>query len=75
MFNEWYVRDSSRKVRAVLRAKAERGEWLGTRAPYGYRKDETDKKRLVVDDEAAAVVKRIFAMCAGGWGLAGLPDS
>ena len=68
MFNEWYVRDSSRKVRAVLRAKAERGEWIGTRAPYGYRKDEADKKKLVIDDEAAAVVKRIFAMCAGGMG-------
>ena len=68
LFNEWYVRDSSRKVRAVLRAKAERGEWIGTRAPYGYRKDETDKKKLVIDDEAAAVVKRIFAMCAGGMG-------
>ncbi len=68
LFNEWYVRDSSRKVRAVLRAKAERGERLGTRAPYGYRKDENDKKQLVVDEEAAAVVRRIFAMCAAGSG-------
>ncbi len=66
--NEWYVRDSSRKVRAVLRAKAERGERLGTRAPYGYRKDENDSKKLVVDEEAAAVVRRIFAMCAAGTG-------
>ena len=39
-FNEWYVRDSSRKVRAVLKTKAERGERLGTRAPYGYKKDK-----------------------------------
>ena len=67
-FNEWYVRDSSRKVRAVLRAKAERGERLGTRAPYGYRKDENDSKKLVVDEEAAAIVRRIFAMCAAGSG-------
>ena len=66
--NEWYVRDSSRKVRAVLRAKAERGERIGTRAPYGYRKDETDNKKLVVDEEAATVVRRIFAMCAAGTG-------
>lgn len=66
LFNEWYVRDSSRKVRAVFRAKAERGERLGTRAPYGYRKD--DQKKLVVDEEAAAVVKRIFALCAAGRG-------
>jgi DNA invertase Pin-like site-specific DNA recombinase len=68
LFNEWYVRDSSRKVRAVLRAKAERGERLGTRAPYGYRKDENDSKKLVVDEEAAAIVRRIFAMCAAGSG-------
>ena len=68
MFNEWYVRDSSRKVRAVLKAKAERGERLGTRAPYGYKKDEADSKKLVVDEEAAAVVRRIFAMCAAGRG-------
>lgn len=68
LFNEWYVRDSSRKVRAVLKAKAERGERLGTRAPYGYKKDETDNKKLVVDEEAAAIVRRIFAMCAAGRG-------
>ena len=67
-FNEWYVRDSSRKVRAVFRAKAERGERLGARAPYGYRRSEDDRNRLVVDEEAAAIVRRIFAMCAGGMG-------
>lgn len=68
LFNEWFVRDTSRKIRAVQRAKAERGERLGTRAPYGYRKDENTKGRLLVDDEAAAVVRRIFALCATGNG-------
>ena len=67
-YNEWYVRDSSRKVRAVLKVKAERGERLGTRAPYGYKKDENDSKKLVMDEEAATVVRRIFAMCAAGSG-------
>ena len=67
LFNEWFIRDTSRKIRAVLKAKAERGERLGTRAPYGYRKDPGTKK-LIVDDEAAAIVRRIFAMCAGGSG-------
>ena len=66
-FNEWFIRDTSRKIRAVLKAKAERGERLGTRAPYGYRKDPGTKK-LIVDDEAAAIVRRIFAMCASGSG-------
>ena len=67
LFNEWFIRDTSRKIRAVLKAKAERGERLGTRAPYGYIKDPKTKK-LAVDDEAAAIVRRIFAMCASGNG-------
>ena len=67
LFNEWFIRDTSRKIRAVLKAKAERGERLGTRAPYGYIKDPETKK-LAVDDEAAAIVRRIFAMCARGNG-------
>lgn len=67
LFNEWFIRDTSRKIRAVLKAKAERGERLGTRAPYGYRKDP-DTKKLIVDEDAAAIVRRIFAMCAGGSG-------
>lgn len=68
LFNEWDVRDTSRKIRAVNRAKAERGERLGTRTPYGYRKDENGRKKLVIDEEAAAVVRRIFTMCAAGNG-------
>ena len=67
LFNEWFIRDTSRKIRAVLKAKAERGERLGTRAPYGYIKDQNTKK-LAVDEEAAAIVRRIFAMCASGNG-------
>ena len=67
LFNEWFIRDTSRKIRAVLKAKAERRERLGTRTPYGYRKDP-DTKKLIVDDEAATIVRRIFAMCASGSG-------
>ena len=67
LFNEWFIRDTSRKIRAVQKAKAERGERLGTRAPYGYVKD-LETKKLVIDEEAAAVVKRIFALCAAGNG-------
>ena len=68
LFNEWHVRDCSRKVRAVVNAKAQRGVRIGTRAPYGYRKSEIKDGPLVVDEEAAQVVRRIFAMCASGLG-------
>ena len=70
LFNEWHVRDCSRKVRNVVNAKAQRGIRVGTRAPYGYHKGATKDSPLLVDEEAAAVVKRIFAMCAGGMGPA-----
>ena len=52
LFNEWFIRDTSRKIRAVPKAKAERGERLGTRAPYGYVKD-LETKKLVIDEKAA----------------------
>lgn len=68
LFNEWFVLDTSRKIRAVQRAKAQRGERLGTRAPYGYKKDENNKGKLVIDEEAAEVVRRIFSLCAAGRG-------
>ena len=67
LFNEWFIRDTSRKIRAVQKAKAERGERLGTRAPYGYVKD-LETKKLLIDEEAAAVVKRnLRPVCRGQW--------
>lgn len=67
-FNEFYARDTSRKIRAVNRAKGERGEPLTTNIPYGYRKDTDTPKGWLVDDEAARVVKRIFTLCMEGRG-------
>jgi DNA invertase Pin-like site-specific DNA recombinase len=67
-FNELYAKDSSKKVRVVKRAQAERGELLGGRPPYGYRRDEKVRKGIVPDEEAAVVVKRIFCLCAEGKG-------
>lgn len=68
LFNEWFVLDTSRKIRAVQRAKAQRGERLGTRAPYGYKKDENNKGKLIIAEEATEVVRRIFSLCAAGRG-------
>lgn len=67
-FNELYAKDSSKKVRVVKRAQAERGEIIGGRPPYGYRKDEAVRKGIVPDEETAGIVKRIFSLCAGGKG-------
>ena len=68
MFNEWYSKDTSRKIRAVNKAKGERGERLTTNIPYGYKRDPDDPKKWVIDEEAAQVVKRIFALCMEGKG-------
>ncbi len=67
-FNEFYARDTSRKIRAVQKAKGERGVPLTVNVPYGYVKDPEDKRMWIVDEEAAAVVRRIFEMCMEGRG-------
>ena len=67
-FNEWYSKDTSRKIRAVNKTKGERGERLTTNVPYGYKHDSDDPKKWVIDEEAAQVVKRIFALCMEGKG-------
>ena len=67
-FNEFYARDTSRKIRAVNKAKGERGEHLTTRPPYGYVKDPNDSKQWIIDEEAAKVVHHIFDLCMEGRG-------
>lgn len=68
IFNDWYARDTSKKIRAVQEAKALAGKPLSTHAPYGYKKSEMDKNVWVIDDEAAEVVKLIFKLCIEGYG-------
>jgi len=68
-FNDFYARDTSKKIRAVQRAKGERGERVSTTIPYGYMKDPNDPKQYVPDKPAADVVRRIFEMYASGIGI------
>ncbi len=63
--NEVYLRDGSRKIKDVLRVKRNRGEYCAC-PPYGYRKDEQQKDRLVPDEATAPVVQRIFRDAAAG---------
>jgi len=68
VFNEMYARDTSKKIRATWQSKGKSGEHLCTNPPYGYMKDPDDKKKWVVDPEAAAVVQKIFSLCVDGLG-------
>lgn len=69
LFNNFYARDTSKKIRAIVRAKGNAGEYLCSNPPYGYVKDPTDKKKWIVDEEAAEIVKRIFDLCVARKGL------
>ena len=68
VFNEMYARDTSKKIRATWQSKGKSGEHLTTIPPYGYIKDPQDKKKWIIDEEAAAVVQQIFALCVSGMG-------
>ena len=67
VFNEWYARDTSKKIRAVFKAKGNSGKHLSTNPPFGYKKDPNDKEKWIIDDEAAATVRRIFQMYVDGY--------
>lgn len=68
IMNEWYIRDSSRKVTTVLRARGMEGKHTTNNAIYGYRKSEEDKNQWIIDEEAAEVVRRIYRMSLEGKG-------
>ena len=68
IMNEWYLRDQSRKVSAAYKIKGNSGKHTSTHAIYGYKKDPEDKNHWIIDEEAAAVVRRIFQMSIEGHG-------
>lgn len=68
IINEWYAKDTSKKIRAVKRSKGMAGEHIGSHPPYGYMKNPENKKEWIIDEEAAEVVREIFQLCVGGYG-------
>ncbi len=66
LMNDYHLKDLSGKIKSVLHAKMRNGQYIAAYAPYGYRKSAEDKHRLVIDEEAAAVVRRIFDMRRDG---------
>ena len=74
IMNEFYARDSSWKIQAIFKARMQDGKRVSPSVPYGYRRDPQDKQHLIVDEEAAAVVRRIFQMVIEGYGVKGIAD-
>ena len=68
IINEWYAKDTSKKIRAVKRSKGMAGEHIGSHPPYGYMKNPENKKEWIVDEEAAEMVREIFRLCVSGYG-------
>ena len=68
LVNEWYLEDMSENIRSVLTSKRKKGEHIGSFALYGYKKDPNRKGHLVIDEEAAKVVREVFSMFSEGYG-------
>ncbi len=69
IMNEWYVRDTSRKITTVLHNKGTSGKsHLTNNIIYGYKADPKDKEHWIIDEEAAEVVRRIYRLCINGFG-------
>lgn len=68
VINEFYSRDNSRKIRSSIRARAKAGLYRTSFNPIGYRKSHDNHNKLIVDEETAWIVKRIFELANGGMG-------
>jgi len=68
IFNEWYAAQTSKKIRAVQKAKADNGERVSASIPYGYKKSPNNPKQWIIDEPAAEVVRYIYKLCLEGLG-------
>ena len=66
IMNEWYAKDTSNKIRAVFKSRMQDGKRCSGAIPYGYKRVDGDKQTLYIDEEAAAIVRRIFEQAAQG---------
>lgn len=74
IMNEWYARDASRKIQAVFKSRMQDGKRVSPSVPYGYLRNPEDKQKLIIDEEPAAVVRRIFQMVIEGKGVTAIAD-
>lgn len=68
IINEWYAKDTSKKIRAVFKAKGQSGKPLSVNPPYGYIKSTENKDRWIIDEDAAGVVREAYRLCIEGYG-------
>ena len=68
IFNEWYAAQTSKKIRDVWKSKSDNGKRVSSTVPFGYMKDPADKEKWLIDEPAAEIVRKIFALCLDGRG-------
>lgn len=68
LVNEWYCEDLSANIRSAFKAKMKNGQFLGSSCPYGYKRDPENHNRLVIDEYAASIVRKIFKLYLSGIG-------
>ena len=69
LMNEWQLDDLSANIKAVFKKKMEAGQFLGAFAPYGYKKDPSDRHKMIIDEETAKVVRRIYDLYLEGYSI------
>lgn len=69
LVNEWFLEDLSNDIKNTLRKKMENGQFIGSWASYGYKKSKEDSHKLIIDEEAADVVRMIFRLYINGYGV------
>ena len=66
VFNDYYLKDTSKKIRKVIKAKKESGQFLGWKAPYGYKKAPNDKHKIIIDEEVRPIIVKMFNLALEG---------
>ena len=74
MFNDFYIKDGSKKIRKIMKNKKEQGQYTGWKGIYGYKRDPNNKHKLVVDEEVKDIVVRMFDLVKQGYGPRGIAD-
>lgn len=69
IMNEWYARDTSRKIQSIFRARMEEGKRVSPSVPYGYYRNPKNKQELLIDKISSKIVKRVFNMVIEGYGI------
>ena len=74
VFNDYYLKDTSKKIKKTMRSKKEHGQYTGWKGIYGYKRDPNDKHKLIVDEEVRDIVIRMFDLAKQGYGTRGIAD-